>query len=423
MQATNDAHGHGDDLSLGDLVLKVLRFYADFGGLLIPVALLVALLAGAMAALNPVYSASALLETSQMPLDQWRRLQPMLSDRTLVAASLAEAGLPPAQESRMLRAFQQPAYWTARVKHRPTVGRDDVREQINIDPKKVGVLGLEVALKARDDAHAQQQLDLIAQHIRQVMLWGDLSEYLDRTRQSVLERRLQLQIDQIKHQFSIEQNLRQVDDMQKLLQQYPELRRSEVNTVVSVGDGGGKYLSPLAQIVALQSTIAETRTAQRQLERELAQYDWLQRFVDLAGERALTLHSGSALADWLEQQQRTLFPADTDMDAVQRQVGREIQIQLAQMRYKAEQLRFRAQPALSVAPVASRRPWLVAGAAFAGSLLALSVALACYVAVRRMGAAGTGWSPQRDPLFAWMPERLRRWLWRTEMDTSQKDCA
>lgn len=423
MQATNDAHGHGDDLSLGDLVLKVLRFYADFGRLLIPVALLVALLAAAMAALNPVYSASALLETSQMPLDQWRRLQPMLSDRTLVAASLAEADLPPARQSLMLRAFQQPAYWKARVKHRPTVGREDVREQINIDPKKVGVLGLEVSLKARDDAHAQQQLDLIAQHIRQVMLWGDLSEYLDRLRQNVLERRLQLQIDQIKQQFSIEQNLQQVEDMQKLLLQYPELRRSEVNTVVSVGDGGGKYLSPLAQIVALQSTMAETRTAQRQLERELAQYDWLQRFVDLAGERALTLHSGSALADWLEQQQRTLFPADTDMNAVQRQVGREIQIQLAQMRYKADQLRYRAQPALSVAPVASRRPWLVAGAAFAGSLLALSVALACYVAVRRMGAAGTGWSPQRDPLFAWMPERLRRRLWRTEMDTSQKDCA
>ena len=193
--------------------------------------------------------------------------------------------------------------------------------------------------------------------------------------------------------------------------------------MVSVGDGGGKYLSPLAQIVALQSTIAETRTAQRQLERELAQYHWLQRFIDLAGERALTLHSGSALADWLELQQRTLFPADTDMDAVQRQVGREIQIQLAQMRYKAEQLRYRAQPALSVAPVASRRPWLVAGAAFAGSLLALAEALARYAAVRRMGAAGTAWSPQRDPLFAWMPERLRRRLWRTEMDTGQKDCA
>lgn len=421
----NDSRSHSDDLSLGDLVLKVLRFYADFGRLLIPVAMLLAVLAAGLAALNPTYGASALLEASQMPLDQWRRLQPMLSDRTLVAASLAEAGLPPAQAGRMQRVFEQPGYWKTRVKYRPTVGRDDVREQINIDPKKVGVLGLEVSLKARDDAHAEQQLALIARHIRQVMLWGDLSEYLDRLQQNTLERRLQLQIDQIRQQFSIEQNLRQVEDMQKLLQQYPQLQRSEVNTVVSVGDGGGKYLSPLAQIVALQSTIAETRTAQRQLERELEQLGWLQRFLDQAGERARTLHSGAALADWLQLQQRELFPADTDADAnaVQRQVGREIQINLEQLRYKAQQLRYRAQPALSVAPVASRRPLLVAVAVFAGTLLMLSAGLAFYVAVRRMGAAGAAWSPQRDPLFAWMPERMRRRLPGPVVDMTKESCA
>lgn len=425
MQAINNLHGDGDDLSLGDLVLKVLRFYTYFGRLLVPFAMLLAALAAAMAALNPAYSVSALLETSQMPLDQWRRLQPMLSDRTLVAASLAEAGLPPAQEGRMLRAFQQPGYWTARVKYRPTVGRDDVREQINIDPKKVGVLGLEVSLNARDDAHAEQQLELIAQHIRQVMLWGDLSEYLDRLRQGTVEKRLQLQVDQIRQQFSIEQNLQQVEDMQKLLQQYPELRRSEVNTVVSVGDGGGKYLSPLAQIVALQSIVAETRTAQRQLARELEQLDWLQRFLDQADERAHSLRSGPALADWLELKQRELFPDDagSGASAVQRQVGREIQISLTQLRYKADQLRYRAQPALSAAPVASRRPLLVAVAVFAGTLLMLSLGLACYVSVRRMGPAGPAWSPQRDPLFAWMPEMMRRRLPGPAIDTTKESCA
>lgn len=410
MQKVNDLPSPGGDVSLGELILKFLRFYAEFGKLLVPVALLCSALTAGLVALYPIYRVSALLETSQMPLDQWRRLQSMLSDRTLVAASLANFGLPSSQQLSMQRAFQQPGYWSSRIKYRSTVGRDDVREQINIDPKKVGVLGLEVSLSASGDEYAAQQLEMIVQHIRQVMLWADLSEYLDSLQRETMEKKMQLQIDQIKQQFSIEQSTRQVADMQKLLQQYPELRRSEVNTVVSVGDGGGKYLSPLAQIVALQSTIAETRTAQRHVERELEQIAWRQRFIDHASQHARTLHLGSALAEWLQQSHGEIFPAaslNSDMNAAQRQVGREIQMVLAQLGYKAQQLRYKALPALSAAPIPSRRPLLVAVVVFASTLLMLSLGLVAYMTIRRMGAIDGMWSLERDPLVAWMPVTMR----------------
>ncbi|MBF9265949.1 hypothetical protein I4I83_16920, partial [Acidovorax cattleyae] len=78
------------DVSLGDLLLELLRFYRDFGLLLVPVALVAALVAGGLALRYPLYGATALLETPQMSLDQWRRLLPMLSDRQLVAATLAD---------------------------------------------------------------------------------------------------------------------------------------------------------------------------------------------------------------------------------------------------------------------------------------------------------------------------------------------
>lgn len=411
MPGMNNVRERGDDVSLADLLLELLRFYREFGRLLVPVALLFALVAGAAVALVPVYSAVALLDTAQMPLDQWRRLQPMLSDRHLVAASLAEAKLPAGQRDRLLMQFQQPRYWSSRVSYRSTVGRDDIREQINIDPKKVGALGLEVSLLVRDDAAASQQFELIAQHIRQVMWWSDLREYLDKLQLEVLEQRARLQIEQIRQQFSIEQNLKQVQEMQKLLQQYPELRRNGFSTVVSVGDGGGKYLSPLAQTVALQSTVAETRASLRKGQRELEQLDWKQRYLGRVDARMRSLYSGTALADWLRLNQHEMFPPDATVDAAQQQVGSEIQMTLGQLQYKAEQLRYKAQPAISAAPVPSRRPWLVALAAFLCTLGVLSLALASYAALRRRdSAAQLPWSAHGDPLFAWLPAGLRRRL-------------
>ncbi|WAW95467.1 hypothetical protein LGM68_00370 [Xanthomonas citri pv. malvacearum] len=397
-----------DEVSLGDLLLEVLRFYQQFDRLLIPLAVLCGVLAGVVVATRPLYALTALLETPQMSLEQWRKLQPMLADRQLVAASLASmTELPPEQRERLQRAFVLKKYWDTRVTYRSAVERDDIRQQVNIDAKSVGALGLEVSLYARDDAAANQQLDAIAQHVRQVVLWGGLRDYLDSLRQQTLEQRPQLQIDQIQQRYAIEQNERQAADMQQLLERYPELRRNEVNTVVSVGDGGGRYLSPLAQIVALQSTIAGTRTTLRQVERELEQLDGKQRFLARVDQRAPGLHLGRALADWVQSCRRAVFGSGTPSGSALSQVASEIDLALSQQRWRAQLVRYRAIPALSPAPVPSRLPALVALAVFLGVLLVASLGLAMYVIARRHGDRHASWSAHADPLFAWLPQRMR----------------
>ncbi|KAB7768836.1 hypothetical protein [Xanthomonas maliensis] len=400
-----------DEVSLGDLLLQLLHFYRQFGRLLIPLALLLGMLAAVVVHLRPSYTLTALLETPQMTLEQWRKLQPMLADRQLVAASLASLpALPAEQRARLQRAFVRRTYWDTRVIYRSAIERDDIRQQVNIDPKSVGALGLEVSIYARDEATASSQLDAIAHHVRQVVLWAGLRDALDNLRQQTLEQRPQLQIEQLQQQFAIEQNNRQADDMQQLLERYPELRRSEVNTVVSVGDGGGRYLSPLAQIVALQSTIAETRTTLRRVERELEQLDGKQRFLDRVDARVGTLHQGQALADWLQANRRAVFGNGTPSGSPQAQVASEIDLALSQQRWRAQQVRYRAVPTLSPQPIPSRRPLLVGLAVFVAVLLASSLGLAIYVLARRQGHRRVPWSAHTDPLFAWLPSGVRRRL-------------
>lgn len=410
MPGIDDVRDHRDDASLGDLFLDTLRFYRQFGRLLVPLALVLAVAAGVAVALRPAYGVTALLKTPEMTLEQWRKLQPMLSDQQLVAASLAATKLPDGLRERLQRQFTQPRYWETRVNYRSAVERNDIRQQVNIDPKTVGALGLEVSLIVPSEAAASQQLQAIAEHVRQVMLWSGLRNYLDDLREQTLERRLTLQIAQIDQRFAIEQSTQRTADMQKLLEQYPKLGRDEVNTVVSVSNGGGKYLSPLAQIVALQATIADTRADLRQGQRELEQLDWKQRFLDRVGSGTRTLYLGTALDALLQASQHALFDTDANDSPARRGVAHEIQLNLSQQRWHARQVRYEAMPALSVAPIPTRRPLLVATAVFAGTLLAMSLMLALYVTTRRLGKPDIPWSVHRDPLFAWWPAKLRQAL-------------
>jgi len=409
MPSVDDVRDRGGETSLGDLILGILNFFRQFGLLLIPLALLLALMAAVLVSFRPAYKVTALLDAPTMTLEEWRRLQPMLLDRKLVIASLASDKLPDEVREVLQRQFLRPNYWESRVSYRSAVERDDIRQQVNIDPKTVGALGLAVSLTARDDEAAMLQLEAIAWHVRQAMLWSGLRDYLDSLRQQTLERRPELQLAQIRQQFSIQQNMQQTEDMQKLLEEYPELRRNEINTVVSVGDGGGKYLPPLAQIVALQASITESRASLRQVQRELEQLDWRQRFLDRVDAQAPEIHSGVALDALLQAQWRELF-ADAATDSVKQQVAREIELNLAKERWRVQQIRYKAMPALPTVPVPTRRPLLVAVVIFGGALLAMSLALAGYVAMRRLGKPQEQWSAQHDPLFAWLPERIRHRL-------------
>lgn len=409
MPSVDDVRDRGGETSLGDLILGILSFFRQFGLLLIPLALLLALMAAVLVSLRPAYKVTALLDAPTMTLEEWRRLQPMLLDRKLVIASLASDKMPDEVREVLQRQFLRPNYWESRVSYRSAVERDDIRQQVNIDPKTVGALGLAVSLTARDDEAAMLQLEAIAWHVRQAMLWSGLRDYLDSLRQQTLERRPELQLAQIRQQFSIQQNMQQTEDMQKLLEEYPELRRNEINTVVSVGDGGGKYLPPLAQIVALQASITESRASLRQVQRELEQLDWRQRFLDRVDAQAPEIYSGVALDALLQAQWRELF-ADAATDSVKQQVAREIELNLAKQRWRVQQIRYKAMPALPTVPVPTRRPLLVAVAVFGGALLAMSLALAGYVAMRRLGKPQEQWSAQHDPLFAWLPDRMRHRL-------------
>lgn len=390
MTARDDAGLRDGETSIGELVARVCRFYLRFGRWLGGLALLAGIAAGAWAALHPLYRVDALLSTPGLNLDQWRQVRPLLTDRVRIAATLAGLGLhanDPAVAALGAR-LGSAALWDNAVQYRMTVERDDLRQQIPAEIlKNVGPLGLEITLLAPGRDQATRLLDTMAAHVRQTLLWNGLVNFLTDRAREVAAGRPGLEIKLIESQFTIDQSQQRIEDMRALRDAYPELRQMNPNTVVSVQDGGGKYLSPLAQIVALQATISETRAAMSQARRDLDRLDQYRTF--LGGLPPATQQaSGDALAGAMAARMHAVFPAGASLPPVAQQVADEIARQLDTLHSVVAATRFRAEPAVSPAPIASRRPVLVGFAAFVLVLAALSAAVAGWLAVRRLAVDG-----------------------------------
>lgn len=150
---------------------------------------------------------------------------------------------------------------------------------------------------------------------------------------------------------------------------------------------------------------ADIRSTRRDLER----LEWLDRFLASARARQSDVQSGFALADRLDAIKNEVFASAKT--AAAEQARGEISLALAEARARAERIGFTSAPVIDQNPVWTRSPLPVAAIVFIASIVALSVLLAIYRLLRMLDhPAGEIWLATRDPLFAWLPARLRRAL-------------
>ena len=68
-------------------------------------------------------------------------------------------------------------------------------------------------------------------------------------------------------QFQLRQNTNKMKDIQAILINYPESAKIENRQLVSVQEGGSRFLSPVTQLVGIESALADLRRALAELER------------------------------------------------------------------------------------------------------------------------------------------------------------
>ncbi len=395
--AARPPHLQEDEISLGELALRVLRFYRRFGRLLLLPALLAALVAAVWIANRPLYTASALVEVPGITLEEWRQAQSFLWDERWVERSFGDGSA--ATDIPLLRRNALNVnFWTNTVRYRSALSRDDIRDIPPAEFQKTRGIGLELTLRAGDAGQSNLMFDRLTQHIREALLANSLIS-LVRDAQAALAHRPQLSLELLQADFEIEQAQQRIEDMQRLLERYPELRRMENNTVVSVSDGGGKYLAPLPQIVALEATISELRAKSRKTRRELEKLNWTAQLLDGLDQAIRGAASGHDIIQRLQDNQAKLLATHPQPSSMEQEANEDMNLKLALAEARRQAIGIKTRSALSGTPVKLRNPLWVGLFVFCASFAGLSLILIASLALQ----------PERRVL-AWLPTPLRQRL-------------
>lgn len=380
-----------DEMSLGELLLRVLRFYQRFGRFIGLLALAAALALGALIASRPLYSVTALVEVPDITLEEWRQAQSFLWDQRWVAHSFTASPL-------LARLALTPVFWNTTVQYRSALRRDDARDLPATEFQKTRGLGLEMALRVRSEAQAGQDLAILTDHIRQALLANSVIS-LVRDDESALARRPQLHLSLLQIEFDIQQTQARVADMRQLLDHYPELRTMDAHTVVSVTDGGGKYLGPLPQIVALQATISELQANARKVRHDLERLEWTQRLITDIDPTIRAASSGSEIVAKLRDNRDALLAQNPDLPGPGQEASQEMDLKLAQAEARQQAIGIKTRSAISSTPITARNPTWVGLGVFVLVAGVLSLSLGAHSALRR-----------GRPVLPWLRGPLRRWL-------------
>lgn len=263
--------------------------------------------------------------------------------------------------------------------------RSDLRELgESAKPQENAVLGARIAYASRDRERAKSVVALVGEFVGESAFQSIVQDVVSARAREHETSRLLAQNQLVSARFTISQLESRGRTLEKLRAAHPELARGAPQQVVSVAEGGARYLSPTAQIVGVESTLAEYRErvafADRQARKAAAQLDFYRRAEALVAAKPRP----DALIAELRKQAATSFPEAADPDGAIAEGRNEVLLDLVQIAALRERgLTFIAPPA-----IAEREPATLVK-------LALAAALATLVAGAALVLAAVWWRSGR----------------------------
>ena len=140
-------------------------------------------------------------------------------------------------------------------------------------------------------------------------------------------------------------------------------------------------MSPLAQIVALESTISEDNSLIKKTEYELERLGFYEQIISNIDESLPEIHSGHDLAQQLMTRANQLQQSNSSLAATE--VTSDVLNQIQSLLSKPQLLQLKASTDLPATPIISRRPLVVGAGIFTLVFFGSSVLLALYQLIRR----------------------------------------
>jgi LPS O-antigen subunit length determinant protein (WzzB/FepE family) len=147
--------------------------------------------------------------------------------------------------------------------------REDVREFAQVGKDEINsVIGLNLSYEADSPQKAYAYVRFFGKYIRDCLMYVSLYDYVMNEYSDIISGLNQNDNDIIDIKFKLLQNSKKMLDIKAILSKYPESAKIENRQLVSVQEGGSRFLAPVTQLVGIESTMAELNQQLTWLERE-----------------------------------------------------------------------------------------------------------------------------------------------------------
>ena len=278
----------------------------------------VAILAAGFAILRPKYEAVGFYYTPGWVLAEYKRFRSEFGSSDVLAAFLRESEPKDRDGAELLLARSlDPRFWETAVKPLYPITKRDAKEifETTKDKESASIIGLDLSVQGADPTAARTAVLVLGDYLTQTLLLSSLQNWVTTGQASSNSELLKAGNQVLQTRYSVEQTRQRISEIRALQTKYPESQRMEARQVVSADAGSARYLAPIAQVVALESGVAESNEALRRMERRARQLKIETAFFDAAALEAMTARRGWTLLDrYLTIKQRVFGPLDLSDD-------------------------------------------------------------------------------------------------------------
>lgn len=240
-------------------------------------------------------------------------------------------------------------------------------------------LAIQISYGASDPLEATKGAQLLGDFVGESLFTSQAAALVLKRREQYESQAVAVDNRLIKNRFAIETTGDKIKRLQVLRTEFPDLANSSSRQVVSVADGGARYLSPNAQLVGLESWMADlreeiaTNERNRNVSRLLATY--YRTAGELVNDNLLSRELLAALAKAIDT---SFTSGGTDMELAE--ARNDATLDLYALRALRDQgFRFAAGPTGGWRDGSRIWKWALAGAVVAVLLVALVVLIATAV--------------------------------------------
>jgi hypothetical protein len=218
-------------------------------------------------------------KTQYVTLAEYRKVAAAYSSVPSLSEFFAAAGKSGPAVDRLLAQAENPGFWNGVASPVLPFSRRDAREFGELkDAASNSLVGVDLATDARTPELAVEMLATMSDYYVNGFIRERIRGWILKHGGEAPARQKALLAEVVEAQTKIETMGLRIKDLRTILARYPEAAKLDARQVVNITEGSDRFLSPLVQLVAAETSITQLRETIARKERQARQYDFQQRY-------------------------------------------------------------------------------------------------------------------------------------------------